>query len=216
MTQRAAFLLLLALLAVAGCTDDADTGMAPGRREGLPAYGDTLVTGSIGEASTLIPLLASDAASHTIAGYIYNGLLKYDKNLNLVGDLAESWEVSPDGLVITFHLRRGVKWQDGQEFTARDVLYTYRVTIDPKTPTAYAEDFKQVTEGGGARPLYRPGDLRPPLCPGPGLVGDEHPPGTPPGRERDHQERTGAQTGGDRPVPLQGVGGRAEDSAGGL
>jgi len=144
MTHLAAFLLLLALLAVAGCTDDADTGMAPGRREGLPAYGDTLVTGSIGEASTLIPLLASDAASHTIAGYIYNGLLKYDKNLNLVGDLAGSWEVSPDGLVITFHLRRGVKWQDGQEFTARDVLYTYRVTIDPKTPTAYAEDFKQV------------------------------------------------------------------------
>ena len=144
MTLRLSFSLLLALLVLAGCTDGPDSGTVRGRHAGVPAYGDTLVTGSIGEASTLIPILASDAASHTIAGYIYNGLLKYDKDLNLVGDLAQSWEVSPDGLVITFHLRRGVKWQDGHEFTSQDVLYTYRVTIDPKTPTAYAEDFKQV------------------------------------------------------------------------
>ncbi len=143
MTLGRAFSLFL-LLSLAGCGAVDETGTVPLRKGGVPASGDTLVTGSIGEASTLIPLLASDAASHTIAGYIYNGLVKYDKELNLVGDLAEKWEVSPDGLVITFHLRKGVKWQDGHDFTSRDVLYTYRVTIDPKTPTAYAEDFKQV------------------------------------------------------------------------
>jgi peptide/nickel transport system substrate-binding protein len=111
---------------------------------GPPAYGDALITGSIGEPSTLIPLLASDSSSHDIAGLVYNGLVRYDKNLKLEGDLARSWEVSPDGLTITFHLRQGVKWHDGAEFTSRDVLYTYRVTVDPKTPTAYSEDFKQV------------------------------------------------------------------------
>ena len=142
--MRLVRLLLPLLLLLSGCTGESDRGTPPKRSAGTPACGDTLVTGSIGEASTLIPLLASDAASHTIAGYIYNGLVKYDKNLNLVGDLARSWEVSPDGLVITFHLRRGVTWQDGREFTSRDVLYTYRVTVDPKTPTSYAEDFKQV------------------------------------------------------------------------
>jgi len=109
-----------------------------------PATGDSLVEGTIGEASTLIPLLATDSASHAVAGQIYNGLVKYDKNLNIVGDLAESFDISRDGLTITFHLRRGVKWHDGAPLTARDVLYTYQVTIDPKTPTAYAEDFKQV------------------------------------------------------------------------
>lgn len=114
------------------------------RSPGVPAYGDALVTGSIGEPSTLIPLLASDSASHDIAGLIYNGLVRYDKNLNLEGDLAQSWEVSKDGLVITFHLRKGVKWHDGEEFSSRDVLYTYRVTVDPATPTAYSDDFKQV------------------------------------------------------------------------
>jgi peptide/nickel transport system substrate-binding protein len=109
-----------------------------------PAYGDTLVEGTIGEASTLIPILASDSASHSVAALVYNGLIKYDKNLTIVGDLAESYQVSPDGLTITFKLRKNVTWHDGKPFTSRDVLYTYRVIIDPKTPTAYSEDFKQV------------------------------------------------------------------------
>ncbi|KAB0669759.1 peptide-binding protein [Oryzomonas sagensis] len=109
-----------------------------------PAYGDALVEGTIGDASTLIPLLATDSSSHAVAGQIYNGLVKYDKNLKIIGDLAQSFAISPDGLTITFHLRRGVKWHDGAPFTSRDVLYTYHVVIDPKTPTAYAEDFKQV------------------------------------------------------------------------
>ncbi len=110
----------------------------------VPATGDALVEGTIGEASTLIPLLASDASSHAVAGQIYNGLVKYDKNLNITGDLAESFDVSKNGLIITFHLRHGVKWHDGAPLTSKDILYTYQVTIDPKTPTAYAEDFKQV------------------------------------------------------------------------
>ncbi len=109
-----------------------------------PAYGDTLVEGTIGEASTLIPILASDSASHGVAGLIYNGLIKYDKDLKIVGDLAESYQVSPDGLTIFFKLRKNVTWHDGKPFTSRDVLYTYRIIIDPKTPTAYSEDFKQV------------------------------------------------------------------------
>jgi peptide/nickel transport system substrate-binding protein len=110
----------------------------------IPAYGDILVEGSIGEASNLLPLLSTDSTSHGIAGLIFNGLVKYDKNLNIVGDLAESWEVSPDGLVIVFHLRRNVRWHDGRPFTSADVLYTYQITVDPKTPTAYAGDFLKV------------------------------------------------------------------------
>ncbi|MDP3181984.1 MAG: ABC transporter substrate-binding protein, partial [Desulfobaccales bacterium] len=78
-----------------------------------PAYGDLFIDASIGDASTLMPPLASDAASHGVASLIYNGLVKYDGDLNHIGDLAESWEISPDGLTITFKLRRGVKWHDG-------------------------------------------------------------------------------------------------------
>lgn len=132
------------LLILAACTPGKDESARTVRKAAPPAYGDSLVEGTIGEPSTLIPVLASDSASHSVAALIYNGLVKYDKNLNLTGDLAERWEISPDGLTITFHLRRGVKWHDGHEFTSRDVLYTYKTIIDPKTPTAYAEDFLQV------------------------------------------------------------------------
>jgi len=129
------------VLAFFACSRPQQDGDVSARADKPPAYGDILVRGDIGDASNLIPLLASDSASHSIAGMIYNGLVKYDKNMNVVGDLAESWDISQNGLIITFHLRRGVKWHDGAPFTSADVLYTYRVTVDPQTPTAYAGDF---------------------------------------------------------------------------
>jgi peptide/nickel transport system substrate-binding protein len=136
-------LLALVIFSGAGCGSPENEKHYGGPDTG-PAYGDLLIDASIGDASTLIPPLASDASSHDVAGYIYNGLIKYDGDLNLVGDLAESWEISPDGLTITFKLRKGVKWQDGAPFTAQDVMFTYQLMVDPKTPTAYGEDYKQV------------------------------------------------------------------------
>jgi peptide/nickel transport system substrate-binding protein len=136
--------LAVTVALITSCGNGNRNNPAPSKGPGKPAYGDTLVDGTIGEPSNLIPLLATDKPSFDVAGLVYNGLVKYDKTLNLIGDLAESWDISPDGLTITFHLRRGVKWHDGAEFTSRDVMYTYRVAIDPKTPTAYSEDFKQV------------------------------------------------------------------------
>jgi peptide/nickel transport system substrate-binding protein len=143
MTLSRCLTLVVVALMLAACTERAPERKARSAG-GPPAYGDALVVGSIGEPSNLIPILSTDSASSDINGLVYSGLVRYDKNLKLEGDLAESWEVSPDGLQITFHLRRGVKWHDGKPFTSHDVLYTYRVTIDPKTPTAYSEDFKQV------------------------------------------------------------------------
>ena len=137
-------LLFVAALLAAACNNapTRETGKNNAAKE--KAYGDIIVQGGIGDASNLIPLLASDKPSHDIAGLVYNSLVKYDKNINIVGDLAESWDIAPNGLTITFRLRRGVRWHDGQPFTAADVLYTYQVTIDPKTPTAYAGDFLKV------------------------------------------------------------------------
>jgi peptide/nickel transport system substrate-binding protein len=139
-------ILLLLLLPFSGCKGKSGTtgGIAPVNVTGPPAYGDALVEGSIGEPSNLIPMLASDSASFDVSGLIYNGLVKYDTDLRVIGDLAESWDISRDGLVITFHLKKGVKWTDGVEFTADDVMFGYQTIINEKTPTAYSEDFKQV------------------------------------------------------------------------
>jgi peptide/nickel transport system substrate-binding protein len=149
---RALLALALAVPFLAACDGSAPPPSHLSRGPGKPAYGDSLVEGTIGEPSNLIPILASDSASFDVAALVYNGMLKYDKNLNLVGDLAQSWDISPDGLTITFRLRKGLKWHDGGDFTSRDVLYTYHVTIDPKTPTAYAEDFKQVKKAEAPDP----------------------------------------------------------------
>ncbi|MBF0273603.1 MAG: peptide-binding protein [Nitrospinae bacterium] len=105
-----------------------------------------MIEGGIGDASNLIPMIATDAASHSIAGLIFNGIIKFDKNLNIVGDLAENWDISEDNLTITFHLRKGVKWQDGVEFTAHDVEFGYKLITDPNTPTPYGSDFMEIKE----------------------------------------------------------------------
>jgi len=137
-------IFILVVCCLAACSSGEQKTLPVPAADSAPVSGDAIVEGTIGEASTLIPVLATDSSSHAVAGQVYNGLIKYDKNLVIVGDLAESFDISRDGLTITFHLRRGVKWHDGAPFSSRDVLYTYRVIIDPKTPTAYAEDFKQV------------------------------------------------------------------------
>ena len=141
-----ALLLIWLLILVSPACKPPEADRVYGGPDTGPAYGDIFIDASIGDASTLLPPLASDAASHAVAGLIYNGLVKYDGDLTLRGDLAESWEVSPDGLTITFKLRRGVKWQDGAPFTAQDVLFTYQTMIDPKTPTAYSGDYLQVKQ----------------------------------------------------------------------
>ncbi|MEW6108432.1 MAG: peptide-binding protein [Nitrospirota bacterium] len=140
------FCLFLIIIAVLGCRNKTPLTDQPDFKAGAyePAYGDALIEGTIGEPSILIPMLAGDSASHNVAGLIFNGLVKYDTDLSVIGDLAESWDISPDGLVITFYLRKGVKWTDGVEFTADDVMFGYKTIIDEKTPTAYKEDYLQV------------------------------------------------------------------------
>lgn len=98
------------------------------------------------DAKRLLPLFASDSASADISGRIFNGLTKYDKDLNVVGDLAENWKISKDGREIIFFLRKGIKWHDGVEFTADDVIFTYKAITDPKNPTPYSSNYGPVKD----------------------------------------------------------------------
>lgn len=149
---------LLATLAASGAFGLSACGGGRGGRSGPvgdPRPGGSLVVQMTSEISTNIhPLLQTDpAAMGVISGTVYSKLLEFktgpDVNtLEIVPDLAESWEVSPDGLTYTFHLRDGVRWQNvppvnGRPFTSDDVVATFEAV--KQTPAQYAWMFEPVT-----------------------------------------------------------------------
>ena len=147
MTRRAPIVAASALaLALGGCGGEADSPVeaVAGTTGEKPAYGDTFIEAMTGNISGLIPNVLSDSASFDVGSLIYSGLVMRDRELNLIGELAESWTFSKDCLDLTFNLRRNVRWHDERPFTAADVVFTYETMINPKTPTAYREDFKAV------------------------------------------------------------------------
>ena len=98
---------------------------------------DAYVASGLGDARILIPFLADDSSSGSICALVYNGLTKTDKDLNIVGDLAESWDIEEGGLSITFYLRKNVLWHDGVSMTAEDIKFTYETILDPRTVWPY-------------------------------------------------------------------------------
>ena len=106
--------------------------------------GGTLVDALSGEPSGLIAMMAGESSASAIASNIFNSLLKYDKNLELTGELAQSWDVSSDQKTITFHLKPNLKWADGQPLTSEDVLFTWKTVTDDKTRSPYGADYKLV------------------------------------------------------------------------
>ncbi len=118
----------------------------PAGQDAKPEYGDSLVIGMVAEPSNLLPFIANDAPSHQVAGEFFISLLKYDKNIEITTYAAESYQVLDGGLRLRFVLKKGLLWQDGVELTVDDVEFTYRLMIDPNTPTPYGSDFKAVKE----------------------------------------------------------------------
>ncbi len=89
------------------------------------------------------PLLATDSASSAIADWIFNGLVKFDKDAKIIGDLAKSWHFE-DNKTLIFELRRDVLWHDGAKFSSKDVIFTYNLLKSKKITTPYSSDFDEV------------------------------------------------------------------------
>jgi peptide/nickel transport system substrate-binding protein len=121
---------LVALVAVA-ILSSALPACSPGERVDLGGESaGNLVAAIAGEPDQLDPHKTSAYFSFQVLENVYDTLVEPDENLEMSPALAESWEVSPDQLTWTFHLRRGVTFHDGSAFTADDVVFSYRRIID--------------------------------------------------------------------------------------
>jgi len=114
-------LILAAALLLTGCSAGGNTAQSGSTTR------DDLVIGIVNEPTALIPSTAAyDAQSNgRIVDNIYEGLMYVDANGDIQPNIAESWEISPDGLTYTFKLRSDVKFHNGDALTAEDVKYSF-------------------------------------------------------------------------------------------
>lgn len=112
-------------------------------------------TNELENIRSLDPVGINDVVSHHVAHQIYDLLVDLDSNLNLVPQLATRWDISEDGLLYTFHLRKGVMFQDnacfpdgkGRELKASDIKFSYDRVCDPRTGTLGFDYYKNYVEG---------------------------------------------------------------------
>ena len=118
----------LSILLAAAC------GRAPEPGADRPVVGGRLVAAVLSEPATYNPLLATDEASRAVADRLHAELLTIDGGSGeVVAAAAERWQVSSDGSEFTLHLRPGLRFSDGDDCTANDVLFTFEVVLDPAT-----------------------------------------------------------------------------------
>jgi len=109
-------------------------------------FSSTLQLATSANPSRLNPILATDSSSAEITGFLFNGLVKYDKNnKEIIGDLAKNFYFKDDKTLI-FELHEGVKWHDGKPFSAQDVLFTYKTLISAEIASPYSAGFRFVKD----------------------------------------------------------------------
>ncbi len=143
------------LFGLAGCSTPAQqpTAAAPGaptagpitKAQPLPEGAPKPQGGKLkrlgSDPVTLDPHLASDTSAATIIVEVFGGLATIDPDLNIVPDLAERWDVSPSGMVYTFHINPKAKFHDGRTVTAEDVRWSFERAADPRTQSPVVDTY---------------------------------------------------------------------------
>ena len=153
MKSKSAWFALAALVAglalvAAGCggSDEESSGgnqntQTQGGTEGNLAANQSITINWGAEPPSLDPGLATDTTSSNVLLNIMDPLVKLGDDLKPVPSLAESWDISPDGKTVTFHLRKDGKWTNGDPVTAHDFEYSWKRTISPELAADYAYQF---------------------------------------------------------------------------
>lgn len=138
--------------AVAGAAVTGAVAAAPAIRPALrtmaqdaePVAGGTFRMGMQSDPGALDTQLQSLTAAWHVVEHIYSNLTSIMPDMSVAPDLAESWEISEDGMVYTFHLHQGVLFHNGREVVASDVKYSLERLMDPATASPSASDLASV------------------------------------------------------------------------
>lgn len=135
MFRKLSSIFLLGIFLLTGCTE---------AEQSRPS--DTITIAISSDPKRLNPVFLTDFISYSVSSLIFRGLTRFDKNMDIIPDIADSWEIARNGREIRFHLKQGVKWHDGVELTAEDVVFTYRTVVSPQTATHHSSHFGPVKE----------------------------------------------------------------------
>ena len=127
-------LVLVTLLAACGSAVQQTQAPNASQNNGQPQKGGEITVAYKDDLATLDPAIGYDWTNWPAEKLVFDGLLDYDSGTTIMPRLAESLpQVNADATVYTFKLRKGVKFSNGREFTADDVVYTLTRVLDPKT-----------------------------------------------------------------------------------
>ncbi|MEX2179175.1 MAG: ABC transporter substrate-binding protein [Gemmatimonadaceae bacterium] len=126
--------VLLGILVMAACGGDA----------GAPERSTIIDSRDNYDPRSMDPALSTDVPTGRAVAYVFDGLTRFTPDARVEPALAERWDVSPDGLRYTFHLRRGVTFTDGTPFTARTVISSWQRALDPATKGGRAEPLQPI------------------------------------------------------------------------
>ena len=129
---------------------------------------DTLIVARASEPEWLNPVAGHQHADSDKS--MFRGLFKLDEQNKLVTDMAKSWSVSEDGKVYTIKLRSGIKWHDGENFTADDVKFTIETIQNPKNFSGLRKEVEEISSVEVLDPLTVQINLSQPLAPLPGRL----------------------------------------------
>ncbi len=116
-------------------------------RADAPQYGGSVVVAVSSDPGGLNPAVTTQGGVHLICGSIFSGLVAHDFNLNPVPDLAERWQVSPDGRTYTFYLATGAVFHDRVPLTSEDVRFTFEQMLlkyHSRTRTSIGDNLRRI------------------------------------------------------------------------
>ena len=138
------------LLGMAGCGSPTDTSTDAGSGADSTAGSSTAASGASSgstsdlnvmletEVESLDPQIATDGTSFEVIADFTDGLMQMDASGKAVPAVAQTYDVSQDGKTYTFHLRKDVKWSNGDPVTAKDFVFGWQRAVDPANASEYA------------------------------------------------------------------------------